>query len=70
MANRGVHLDLKSYYPQIFQKQQPKRIDNYKSKTKSRTSTLMKPTASQLAKQNQERLIEPGIFVIMLLDYG
>ncbi|KAM0024191.1 putative TPX2 central domain-containing protein [Helianthus debilis subsp. tardiflorus] len=38
---------------------------NYKSKTKSswkpslpRTSTLMKPTASQLAKQNQERLID------------
>ncbi|KAD4384734.1 hypothetical protein E3N88_24902 [Mikania micrantha] len=41
------------------------RNDNCKSKTKSswkssfaRTSTLMKPTASQLAKQNLERLID------------
>ncbi|XP_024984992.1 protein TPX2 isoform X3 [Cynara cardunculus var. scolymus] len=41
------------------------RNDNYKSKTKPswkpsfpRTSTLMKPTASQLAKQNQERLVD------------
>nr|KAJ0204846.1 hypothetical protein LSAT_V11C500247560 [Lactuca sativa] len=48
-----------------FQKQQPKRTDNYKSKTKSslkpsfpRSSTLMKPTASQLAKQNQEHLMD------------
>ncbi|KAJ9555358.1 hypothetical protein OSB04_009972 [Centaurea solstitialis] len=74
----GVSLELKSYYLQAFQKQQPTstiprglafkdgtRNDNYKSKTKSswkpsfpRTSTLMKPTASQLAKQNQERLVD------------
>ncbi|XP_076916828.1 protein TPX2-like [Bidens hawaiensis] len=65
-------LDLKSYYMQAFQKQHtssiPKnnaRIDSSKSKAKSswkpsfpRTSTLMKPTASQLAKQNQERLVD------------
>ncbi|KAL4591890.1 hypothetical protein LXL04_004865 [Taraxacum kok-saghyz] len=62
-ANRGVHMDLKSYCLQTFQKQQPKRNDNYKSKTKSRTSTLMKPTASQLAKQNQERLINLSRYV-------
>lgn len=77
-VNEGVPLELKSYYLQAFQKQQPigtiprglafkdsTRNDNYKSKTKSswkpsfpRTSTLMKPTASQLAKQNQERLMD------------
>ncbi|KAL4592823.1 hypothetical protein LXL04_005829 [Taraxacum kok-saghyz] len=64
VANRGlgVHLDLKSYSLQTFQKPQPKRNDNFKSKTKSRTSTLMKPTASQLAKQNQERLIDHSRF--------
>lgn len=56
-----ANLDLKSYCLQKFHKQQPKRNDNYKSKSKStfqRTSTLMKPTASQLAKQNQERLVD------------
>ncbi|XP_042751578.1 protein TPX2 isoform X1 [Lactuca sativa] len=65
VANGGVSLDLKSYCLQTFQKQQPRRNDNYKSKIKSnlkpsfpRTSTLMKPTASQLAKQNQERLMD------------
>ncbi|KAI3823665.1 hypothetical protein L1987_05105 [Smallanthus sonchifolius] len=73
MANGGVPLDLKSYCLQQFHKQQsnssiPKdntRNAIYKSKTKSswkpslpRTSTLMKPTASQLAKQNQERVID------------
>nr|GEX42462.1 protein TPX2 isoform X1 [Tanacetum cinerariifolium] len=72
-ANEGVPLDIKSYSQQAFQKQQttsiiPKdstRNANYKSKTKSswkpslpRTSTLMKPTASQLAKQNQERVMD------------
>ncbi|PWA72656.1 TPX2, central domain-containing protein [Artemisia annua] len=72
-ANEGVPLDIKSYCQQAFQKQQttstiPKdstRNANYKSKTKSswkpslqRTSTLMKPTASQLAKQNQERVMD------------
>lgn len=69
VANGGVSLDLKSYCLQKFQKQQPRRNDNYKSKTKSsckpsfsKTSTLMKPTASQLAKQNQERLMDHSRF--------
>lgn len=68
-VNREVPLDLKGYL-HAFQKQHPTssipkdstRNGNYKSKTWKpscpRTSTLMKPTASQLAKQNQERLLD------------
>ncbi|KAK9072944.1 hypothetical protein SSX86_009380 [Deinandra increscens subsp. villosa] len=71
VANEGVALDIKSYCLQEFQKQQTtspitnesRQKTNHKSKTKSkpsfpRTSTLMKPTESHLAKQNQERLID------------
>ncbi|KAD5508311.1 hypothetical protein E3N88_16014 [Mikania micrantha] len=56
-----VPLDLKSYCLPEFHKQQI----NYKFKTKShqkssfpRTSTLMKPTACQIAKQNKDRLVD------------
>ncbi|KAJ0903703.1 putative TPX2 central domain-containing protein [Helianthus annuus] len=73
VANEGVSLDLKNYCLQTLQNQQSIGAAlkesiinaNCKSKTKSswkpscsRTSTLMKPTASQLAKQNQERLMD------------
>ncbi|KAI7731540.1 hypothetical protein M8C21_006668 [Ambrosia artemisiifolia] len=73
VTNGGVPLDLKGYSLQASRKQHtnsfiPKdstRNANCKSKPKSswkpsfpRASTLMKPTASQLAKQNQERLID------------
>nr|XP_043611959.1 protein TPX2 isoform X2 [Erigeron canadensis] len=72
-ANGGVPSDLKSYCLPAIQKQHPAsniphdstRNGNLKSKTKPswkpsvpRTSTLMKPTASQLAKQNHERLMD------------
>ncbi|KAL8256057.1 hypothetical protein R6Q59_031124 [Mikania micrantha] len=60
-VNGGVPLDLKSYCLPEFHKQQI----NYKFKTKShqkssfpRTSTLMKPTACQIAKQNKDRLVD------------
>ncbi|KAK9079700.1 hypothetical protein SSX86_001373 [Deinandra increscens subsp. villosa] len=73
VAYEGVPLGLKNYCQQTFQKPHSTnpvvneiiRNEDYKPKTKSswkpsfpRTSTLMKPTASQLAKQNQERLID------------
>ncbi|KAI3687486.1 hypothetical protein L1987_81183 [Smallanthus sonchifolius] len=76
-ANEGVPLDLKNYFLQAFQNHQSTstvikesiRNANCKSNTKSswkpsvpRTSTLMKPTASQLAKQNQGRLADNDRF--------
>ncbi|XP_071726720.1 protein TPX2 [Rutidosis leptorrhynchoides] len=68
-TNRGVPLDVMGYL-HAFQKQNPTssiqkdstRNGIYKSKTRKpscpRASTLMKPTASQLAKQNPERLMD------------
>ncbi|XP_076960413.1 uncharacterized protein LOC143636798 [Bidens hawaiensis] len=73
VANEGVSLNLKNYSLQSFQNQQSastvlkENIINASNKSKTkltwkpsfpRTSTLMKPTASQLAKQNHEHLIE------------
>ncbi|CAH1435806.1 unnamed protein product [Lactuca virosa] len=41
VANMGVSLDLKSYCLQTFQKQHPRRNDNYKSKTKSTSKDIV-----------------------------